>query len=279
MRFNAPRPHSCQAACYQADAELSSSCFLFAAVSVQVLVVRPSPRYVLSSRRQHHPAIRQRCIGVLVSHGRLELTWCKCVEPKSDIRALPLRDLFSQLWLTLQWAGAAPSFARFLVYGAAPRAGNSHSVVAIRGAILAAARWARVVITAPPHQPAPALASPYSGEDASTSPSDTDDDDDDHDLTQGDMPDAATIDRSGNAAANRLEAVIARIARREGDPHERRERARRIRSDILLARRIRGGPAPALPQAWGGVSRLTRPRLRPEHESLAKSYFAPLTLT
>ena len=28
------------------------------------------------------------------------------------------------------------------------------------------------------------------------------------------MPDAATIDRSGNAAANRLEAVIARIARR-----------------------------------------------------------------
>ena len=80
----------------------------------------------------------------------------------------------------------------------------------------------------------------------------TDDDDDDHDLTQGDMPDAATIDRSGNAAANRLEAVIARIARREGDPHERRERARRIRSDILLARRIRGGPAPALPQAWGG---------------------------
>ena len=53
-------------------------------------------------------------------------------------------------------------------------------------------------------------------------------------------------------AANRLEAVIARIARREGDPHERRERARRIRSDILLARRIRGGPAPALPQAWGG---------------------------
>ena len=94
--------------------------------------------------------------------------------------------------------------------------------------------------------------SPYSGEDASTSPSDNDDDDDDHDLTQGDMPDAATIDRSGNAAANRLEAVIARIARREGDPHERRERARRIRSDILLARRIRGGPAPALPQAWGG---------------------------
>ena len=47
-------------------------------------------------------------------------------------------------------------------------------------------------------------------------------------------------------------SVIARIARREGDPHERRERARRIRSDILLARRIRGGPAPALPQAWGG---------------------------
>ena len=69
---------------------------------------------------------------------------------------------------------------------------------------------------------------------------------------EGDMPDAATIDRSGNAAANRLEAVIARIARREGDPHERRERARRIRRDILLARRIRGGPAPALPQAWGG---------------------------
>ena len=33
------------------------------------------------------------------------------------------------------------------------------------------------------------------------------------------------IDRSGNAAANRLEAVIARIARRESDTRETRERA------------------------------------------------------
>ena len=49
------------------------------------------------------------------------------------------------------------------------------------------------------------------------------------------------IDRSGNAAAKRLEAVIARIARRESDTRETRERAQRIRRDILVvARRIRG---------------------------------------
>ena len=58
-------------------------------------------------------------------------------------------------------------------------------------------------------------------------------------------------DRSGNAAANRLEAAIARIARREGDPHENRERAQRIKRDILVARRLRGGLAPALKHAWG----------------------------
>ena len=89
---------------------------------------------------------------------------------------------------------------------------------------------------------------------ASTSTSDDDDDDDDddeYDLTKGDMPDATTIDRSGNAAANRLEAAIARIARHEGDPHERRERAQRIRRDTLVARRLRGGLAPALKHAWG----------------------------
>ena len=66
----------------------------------------------------------------------------------------PLRDLFAELWLALQWTGTAPSFVQFLVYGAAPRAGNSRSTVAIRGAMLAAARWARVVITASPYQPA-----------------------------------------------------------------------------------------------------------------------------
>ena len=52
-------------------------------------------------------------------------------------------------------------------------------------------------------------------------------------------------------AANRLEAAIARIARREGDPHENRERAQRIKRDILVARRLRGGLAPALEHAWG----------------------------
>ena len=66
-------------------------------------------------------------------------------------------------------------------------------------------------------------------------------------------PDAATIDRSGNAAANHLEAAIARIARRES---ETRERAQRIRRDILVARRIRGGHGhvPALQHAWEGLS-------------------------
>ena len=93
--------------------------------------------------------------------------------------------------------------------------------------------------------------SPYRDGGASTSTSDDDDDDDDYDLTKGDMPDATTIDRSGNAAANRLEAAIARIARREGDPHDNRERAQRIKRDILVARRLRGGLAPALEHAWG----------------------------
>ena len=93
--------------------------------------------------------------------------------------------------------------------------------------------------------------SPYRDGGASTSTSDDDDDDDDYDLTKGDMPDATTIDRSGNAAANRLEAAIARIARHEGNPHERRERAQRIKRDILVARRLRGGLAPALKHAWG----------------------------
>ena len=94
--------------------------------------------------------------------------------------------------------------------------------------------------------------SPRSDGGASTSTSEDDDDDvGDYDLTKGDMPDAATIDRSGNAAANRLEAAIARIARHEGDPHERRERAQRIKRDILVARRLRGGLAPALTHAWG----------------------------
>ena len=94
--------------------------------------------------------------------------------------------------------------------------------------------------------------SPYRDGGASTSTSDDDDDDDDeYDLTKGDMPDATTIDRSGNAAANRLEAAIARIARREGDPHDNRVRAQRIKRDILVARRLRGGLAPALKHAWG----------------------------
>ena len=102
------------------------------------------------------------------------------------------------------------------------------------------------------------LEAPPAQSDASTdSASDDGDDDDDdndneeYDLAEGDMPDAATIDRSGNATTNRLEAVIARIARREGDPHERRERAQRIKRDILVARRLRGGLAPALEHAWG----------------------------
>ena len=47
---------------------------------------------------------------------------------------------------------------------------------------------------------------------ASTSTSDDDDDDDgdEYDLTKGDMPDATTIDRSGNAAANRLDTFPGR---------------------------------------------------------------------
>ena len=57
--------------------------------------------------------------------------------------------------------------------------------------------------------------------------------------------------RRVDTAAIRLEAAIARIARREGDPHERRERAQRIRRDTLVARRLRGGLAPALKHAWG----------------------------
>eukprot|EP01048_Picozoa_sp_COSAG05_P031164 COSAG05_NODE_11232_length_523_cov_1.771226_1_plen_62_part_10 len=47
---------------------------------------------------------------------------------------------------------------------------------------------------------APALASPCSGQDASKPPSDNHDDAPAHELTKGDMPDAATIDRSGTAA-------------------------------------------------------------------------------
>ena len=35
------------------------------------------------------------------------------------------------------------------------------------------------------------------------------------------------------------------------EPHENRERALRIKKDILVARRIRGGLAPALKHAWG----------------------------
>ena len=62
----------------------------------------------------------------------------------------------------------------------------------------------------------------YRSGEASTTTSDDDDDDDDDefDLDEGDEPDAATIDRSGNAAANRLEAVVARIARRESETRE-----------------------------------------------------------
>ena len=97
----------------------------------------------------------------------------------------------------------------------------------------------------------------YRDGEASTLTSDDDDDDNDEfDLDEGDEPDAATIDRSGNAAANRLEAVIASIARREGNTRETRERAQRIRRDILVARRIRGGHGhvPALQHAWEGLS-------------------------
>ena len=57
-----------------------------------------------------------------------------------------------------------------------------------------------------------------------------------------------------DAAANRLEAAIARIARRESETRETRERAQRIRKDILVARRIRGGHVPALMHAWEGLS-------------------------
>ena len=71
---------------------------------------------------------------------------------------------------------------------------------------------------------------------------------------EGDEPDAATIDRSGNAAANRLEAAIARIARREGEPRDTRERAQRTRRDILVARRVRGGHVPTLKHAWERLS-------------------------
>ena len=62
----------------------------------------------------------------------------------------------------------------------------------------------------------------YRSGEASTTTSDDDDDEDDDefDLDEGDEPDAATIDRSGNAAANRLEAVVARIARRESETRE-----------------------------------------------------------
>ena len=97
----------------------------------------------------------------------------------------------------------------------------------------------------------------YRDGEANTLTSDDDDDDiDEFDLDEGDEPDAATIDRSGNAAANRLEAVIASIARREGNTRETRERAQRIRRDILMARRIRGGHGhvPALQHAWEGLS-------------------------
>ena len=94
----------------------------------------------------------------------------------------------------------------------------------------------------------------YRDGEASTSTSNDDDDDDEFDLDEGDEPDAATIDRSGNAAANRLEAVIARIARRESNTRETRERAQRIWRDILVARRIRGGHVPALMHAWEGLS-------------------------
>ena len=74
------------------------------------------------------------------------------------------------------------------------------------------------------------------------------------DLDEGDEPDAATIDRSGNAAANRLEAAIARIARRESETRETHQQAQRIRRDILVARRTRGELVPALMHAWEGLS-------------------------
>ena len=84
----------------------------------------------------------------------------------------------------------------------------------------------------------------YRSGEASTTSSDNDE----TDLDEGDEPDAATIDRSGNAAFNRLEAAVARIERRES-----RGRTQRIRRDILVARRIRGGYLPATVQAWGAL--------------------------
>ena len=94
----------------------------------------------------------------------------------------------------------------------------------------------------------------YRSGEASTTTSDDDADDDEVDLDEGDGPAATTIDRSGNATNNRLEAAIARIARREGDTRVTRERAQRIRRDTLVARRIRGEHVPTLMHAWGGLS-------------------------
>ena len=68
----------------------------------------------------------------------------------------PLRDLYTEIWAALQWRQPAPPFATMLVYGHAPRCGNADALTAIRGAILASARWARVVSTAAPFR-APAV--------------------------------------------------------------------------------------------------------------------------
>ena len=65
-----------------------------------------------------------------------------------------------------------------------------------------------------------------------------------------------SIDSKDNIRA-RLRAANKRVSRLQtstqlsSNHHENRKRAQRIKKDILVARRLRGGLAPALQHAWG----------------------------
>ena len=64
-----------------------------------------------------------------------------------------------------------------------------------------------------------------------------------------------TLTRSSVVVMGRLRELETEFAHRTEvvpeSAHERRERAQRIKRDILVARRLRGGLAPALKHAWG----------------------------
>jgi hypothetical protein len=59
----------------------------------------------------------------------------------------PLRQWYADVWTAMSWPLPLPSFGRFLVYGYAPRVGDYTAALALHGALLAAAQYARYTLT------------------------------------------------------------------------------------------------------------------------------------